>query len=253
VILRELTVPGRPHLRVLRTTTSTNDDAAEWARQGAVDGATVVADQQTGGRGRLGRSWISPPGVNLYLSQVILAPVNRLRLIPLMGGMAVHDAVAEALPASLEAGIKWPNDILVSGSKVAGVLAEMVTEPPAGILGIGINLNMEEEEFSADLRRPGTSLMVLCGGQEQNRRQFLQRLLEHLDTWRSRLHDTPEKLVERFTQRCLTLHKRVEVSLPGEAPFSGQAVAIDPDGALLVRDASGTTHRVEAGDVDGEF
>jgi BirA family biotin operon repressor/biotin-[acetyl-CoA-carboxylase] ligase len=249
VTLRELTLRGRPHLRVLPSTTSTNDDARAWAEQDAPDGAIVVADSQSTGRGRAGRSWVSPPGVNLYLSCVVRAPVNRLRLLPLLGAIAAREAVERHASGAVVV-IKWPNDILADGKKVAGILAELLQEPsPAGILGIGINVNMEPGDFPADLRHQAASLRMVAG-QAVVRRMVLETLLGSLDAWRARLHEDPMALVQAFTPYCATIGRRVRVVPPGREPFIATARSVDPDGLLIVENEGGKTIRVEAGDVD---
>jgi BirA family biotin operon repressor/biotin-[acetyl-CoA-carboxylase] ligase len=248
LMLLDLDLPGQPHLRFLGTTTSTNDDAQDWARNGAPDGATVVADHQTAGRGRTGRTWDSPPGKNLLLSHVVRASVDNLRFLPLMGALACRESVERYLPDQAVV-IKWPNDILVGRHKVAGILAELETEPaPAGILGMGINIDMDEEDFPSDLRRPAASFRTL--GANVKRRVVLATVLERLDRWRKVLQATPGMLVEAYVSHCVTLGRRVRVQPPGQAWFTGTARSIAHDGRLVVEDDTGRARHVEAGDVD---
>jgi len=222
----------------LPETSSTNDAARQWAEDGAPDGATVVADHQTAGRGRLGRSWHSPPGVNLYLSQICRGPAD---LLPLQGALAVRDTIQSFLPPDLTAAIKWPNDILVDEYKVAGILCELFEG--FAVIGIGINVNMTE--FPQDLRRPASSLRLLCGA-EQDRRALLRTVLDNLDYWR----DNPDQVIGVFESHCVTLGGEVTVSLPGREPLTGTAVRLSERGALIVEDQNGVAHTVEAGDVD---
>lgn len=250
----ELAVPGRPNLRILTSTASTNEDARRWAAEGAPDGATVVADQQTSGRGRLERSWYSPPGVNLYLSQIVRGTKESLRLVPLLGAVATRETVAETLAGAAAAVIKWPNDVLVSDLKVAGILAEGLggADPDSSaeaVLGIGVNLNMREQDFPADLRRPAGSLAALLG-RPVARNVFLKSLLDHLDHWRTHSRRAPEDLLDALRKYCATLSKRVRVSLPGVPSWIGTAREIDSLGRLLVETDGGKLSPVEAGDVD---
>jgi BirA family biotin operon repressor/biotin-[acetyl-CoA-carboxylase] ligase len=218
--------------------TTSNDAARKWAQEGAPDGAVVVADHQTAGRGRLGRTWHSPPGVNLYLSRVCRGPAD---LLPLQGALAVREAVQTRLPSDLTAAIKWPNDILVDEYKVAGILCELLDD--AAIVGIGINVNMTE--FPEDLRRPASSLRMLCGA-EQDRDALLQTVIDRLDHWRK----NSAQVIDTFTGHCITLGGEVTVTLPGREPLTGTAVRLSERGALILRDQSGDLHSIEAGDVD---
>ncbi len=246
----DLTALEHPNLKILSTTTSTNDAAREWLDSGAPDGATLVADFQTAGRGRLGREWHSPRGLDLTLSMIFKAPIESLRLVPLLGGLAVRAAVEEFLPPVIVPQIKWPNDIMAVGFKLAGILAELVNQPvSAAVLGLGINLNTRAEHFPDDLRRPAASLGMLCG-HAIKRDLFLEALLFHLDAFRKIWFQTPRSLVRTFSANCLTLGKKVRVAPPGRDPFEATASGVDPFGTLLVVDRKGATIPVEAGDVD---
>jgi BirA family biotin operon repressor/biotin-[acetyl-CoA-carboxylase] ligase len=222
----------------LPETTSTNDAARQWAEDGAPDGATVVADHQTAGRGRLGRTWHSPPGVNLYLSRICRGPCD---LLPLQGALAVRDTVGCFLPPDLTAAIKWPNDILVGDYKVAGILCELFE----GFAVVGIGINVNTTGFPGDLRRPASSLRLLCGA-EQDRKALLRTVLDDLDHWR----DNPDQVIDAFTNHCVTLGREVTVDLPGREPLTGTAVGLNERGALIVKDQGNATHTIEAGDVD---
>ena len=159
--------PGLPwtDLVCLAVTDSTNRVAMEMAENGAKHGTVVVADAQTAGRGRMGRRWVSPAGKNLYVS-LLLRPsvptVDATRLA-LVAGVALADAVeAVGVPASL----KWPNDLYCGGRKAAGILAEMASDPDGVrhvVIGVGLNVNMEEADFPPDLRGTATSLRILRG------------------------------------------------------------------------------------------
>ncbi len=242
--------PGRGQIELLDGIPSTNDAARDRAIDGAPDGACVVADTQTAGRGRHGRLWFSPPGCNLYLSLVVRAASSRIRLLPLLGAVATREVVAAYLDGRTRATIKWPNDVLADGLKVAGVLAELYAgDEPFGILGIGVNVNMGAHDFPADLRRPAGSLSMLLG-REVDRSELLANLLDRLDRWRGRLDDDPAGLVSAVRLHCSTLGCRVAVRPPSAEGFDGVARAIEDDGVLVVEDRTGRLVRVEAGDVD---
>lgn len=183
--VRESLRPGFPWTVpvCLAVTDSTNRVAMEMAENGAKHGTVVVADAQTAGRGRMGRPWVSPAGKNLYVS-VLLRPsvpaVDATRLA-LVAGVALADAVeAVGVPASL----KWPNDLYCGGRKAAGILAEMASDPDGVrhvVIGVGLNVNMEEADFPPDLRDTATSLRIRAG-RTFRRVDVLARLLDALGT-----------------------------------------------------------------------
>jgi BirA family biotin operon repressor/biotin-[acetyl-CoA-carboxylase] ligase len=249
-VRRPLHLPERPHLRYLPETGSTNLVACEWARAGGPDGACVVADAQTAGRGRLGRRWCSPPGVNLYCSLILRPPEAALGLAPLAGGLATREAVAACLPPEFPAMLKWPNDVRVRGLKLAGVLAVLVAdcEPRAVVVGVGLNVNMRPDQFPPDLRQPAGSLAMLLG-HELDRTACLAALLEALDAWRTRLGADPGSIVPAFAARCETLGQRVRLKRPGAPALEGLARGLAPGGELELRDDAGQVHLIAAGDL----
>jgi len=173
---------GKP-LHYFTEVDSTNLLAFRMAEDGAGEGTTVVAERQFKGKGRLGRVWASPEGVNLYCS-IVLRPAIRPTTAPQLTFISVV-AVARAIErlCGLTPRIKWPNDLLLNGKKVAGLLNEMSAETDSVnfvILGIGVNLNMRHEQFPADLRHPATSLMLEYG-QPVDRTLFARFLFEEID------------------------------------------------------------------------
>jgi BirA family biotin operon repressor/biotin-[acetyl-CoA-carboxylase] ligase len=234
-------------VRRLAVCGSTNDEAAAWARAGAPHGALVLADAQTRGRGRLGRPWHSPPGESLYLSMVLrpspeVSPA-RASAITLSAGAAV----AEALDAlGVDPALKWPNDVLLGGKKVCGILTEMATRGAAiAHLVVGLGLNVSARAFPPPLEQSATSL--LAAGRSIDREALLAALLPRLEGAFERFfaEGTPAACADfarfaRFGQ---------PVTVDGAPPLAGVAVGLDEDGALLVRDADGATHRVLSGDV----
>jgi BirA family biotin operon repressor/biotin-[acetyl-CoA-carboxylase] ligase len=190
------------------------------------EGAVATADHQTGGRGRLGRVWVDPPGSSVLCSVLLRPPAGRpVAQLALVGGLAVAEAV-EAV-SGLAALIKWPNDVLVDGRKVAGVLAEHRRE--AVVLGIGINVNQDEERLPADARVPAGSLRSLTG-RLLEREEVLAALLGRLDELYARWRDEGFAAVhEDLAARDFLRGRRVSVN-----GFDGVAGGLDPVGRLLV-------------------
>jgi BirA family transcriptional regulator, biotin operon repressor / biotin---[acetyl-CoA-carboxylase] ligase len=230
---------------------STNDEAHRLAEEGAAHGEIVTAEVQTEGRGRRGRSWLSPPGKSIALSAILrpALPPSRAPEIPLVAAVAVCEAARELGAAS--AAIKWPNDVECGGRKLAGILAELRTDGDRTrhvVLGIGLNCNVEAQDFPDELRDTATSLRIERG-EPVPRALACARLLEALDEWIA-LHDVEGfgPVRERFRQLSSTLGRRVRVELdPGTV--EGDALDLAEDGALLVRSERGELVRVVAGDV----
>ena len=235
------------------TIDSTNIYATKLAREGAAQGAIVIADAQSGGKGRLGRSWVSPPGVNLYLS-AILRPSVLASVAPqlnLLAAVAVADTISEV--CQLTPAIKWPNDVLVAGKKVCGILAEMQTEAGelrAVILGIGVNINAPLSAFPEELHDKASSLL-LVSGRTIERSAFTASLLTHLEKyyvlWLEQGFVALRSAWESYASSVLG--RRIAVAAP-EGTVTGTALGLDDDGALLVRsETDEKTHRLLAGDV----
>lgn len=223
------------------TIASTNERARELAGSDRRD-IVVVADRQTGGRGRRDRRWVGPSG-GIYLSLVFSPsiPPARVPLLTLAGGVAVARALD---PITIETGIKWPNDLLVRGSdeKIAGILTEMQGESDRVewvILGIGINANVD----AGKLPTGATSLQTTCG--PVDRRSIVQRLLASFH----RLSADPAGVIEEWRSRTTTLDRPVRVTVAGEE-IRGMAMDVDRTGALLIERPNGTMRRVHAGDCE---
>lgn len=230
-------------------TGSTNSLAMELARQGAADGTAVVAEAQTAGKGRRGRNWVSPRG-NLYLSVVLrpAVPVNKAPLITLMGAVAIASAIRKHL--GVPAAIKWPNDILISGRKVSGLLTEMSAEPDRIrhiVLGIGVNVNMDLRSLPPDVRSRSTTLAA-AAGKSIDRTGFLIALLAELDHWYRCFLSKETDVLAAWRELNATLGKRVAVSGAGEL-LEGQATGVDAEGRLVLTLDDGTVRQVAAGDV----
>jgi BirA family biotin operon repressor/biotin-[acetyl-CoA-carboxylase] ligase len=234
------------------TLDSTNSKAYQLALNGAEEGEVVISESQEKGRGRLGRKWFSPPFLNLYLS-VILRPrisPHQASLITLMAAIATADAIQKF--SGLFPLIKWPNDILLRDRKVAGLLNEIHSEMDRihfVILGIGVNLNMEEKMFSKEIRVGATSLKIETG-QTISRKTFLQSLLQELEKWYTILmKEGSEVILKAWRDRAHIKGRRVKVTSFGET-WVGRAIDVNSDGALILETAGGKRKRVVAGDVE---
>jgi BirA family biotin operon repressor/biotin-[acetyl-CoA-carboxylase] ligase len=237
------------NLVYLPETPSTNDVARRLAQEGAPEGSVVVTDHQTAGRGRLARRWEAPPGCCLLLSLLFRPPLAAHQVQRLT--MACGLAVAEAIEATtgLAVGLKWPNDVLIGGAKVAGILTELELQGSrvaAAVVGIGLNVNLDPEALPGGLLVPATSLSKALGRQVA-RRPLLLALLQALEARYLALcggrspHD-------EWAGRLVTLGRRVTVSGPGRK-VAGVAEGVNADGALLVRLDDGRLETVVAGDV----
>ncbi len=235
-------------------TGSTNADLLAEARSGAPEGLVLVAEAQTGGRGRMGRQWVSPPRRALTFSVLLRpagVPAGLLGWVPLLAGVAVASALAET--AGVDALLKWPNDVLAGGAKLAGILAERWGE--ALVLGTGINVFQQRDELPVPT---ATSLLLAApaapAGVDVRERLLTAVLGELADRYRAWL-DQPHPgdadgcgLREEYLRRSGTVGTMVMVMLPGGQQLTGMAVGIDPVGRLELRTPAGLV-RVSAGDV----
>ena len=229
---------------------STNTEAASQAARGAPEGLCVVAREQTRGRGRQERVWVSPPDAGLYFSIVLRPrlPLEAWPLVTLMAALAVRDALTEA--CALETDIKWPNDILFQGRKLCGILAETVETKPgrACILGIGVNLS--ERAYPADLRAHATSVEAATHTRVDPE-HVLAALVRRLASRYAQLHASggeTEIIRSWSANSSYAVGKRVRVRAATEI-FDGTTRGLEPDGALRVETATGEIKIVRAGDV----
>jgi BirA family biotin operon repressor/biotin-[acetyl-CoA-carboxylase] ligase len=241
VLNRALPPPWR-EVRVLDSIGSTNDYVAALARAGEPEGLVFVAEHQFLGRGRLDRTWASPPRAGLTFS-VLLRPA----VAPALRGwvsLLLAAAAAEALSArcDLDVSVKWPNDLLVAGRKVGGVLAE--SHGDAVVVGMGVNVSLRRDELP---RADATSLALETGG-PVDRGPVLLALLRSMGPAYASWDGSAGAAAERFRARCDTIGRPVRVSLPGGATLEGEAVDVDEAGCLVVRSGDVTT-AVSAGDV----
>lgn len=236
---------GRP-LVVAAHTVSTNDDAKRAAREGAPEGAAFVADAQSGGRGRLGRTWFSPSGENLYASFVVRPAFDpkRIPLVTLTAGLAVVDAIAPRV-AERRVGLKWPNDVFIDGRKVAGILSEaQVVDGVAAWIVVGVGINVHTGTFPSELAARATSLAI-AGASALDRGEIFVDLAGALFRRVAMLRDGKvRELVAAFAARDELAGQTITVD---GAPAT--AIGIAEDGALLIRRADGREERCVAGEV----
>jgi BirA family biotin operon repressor/biotin-[acetyl-CoA-carboxylase] ligase len=231
---------------------STNTEAYQLALQGGREGEIVIAECQKKGRGRVGRPWFSPAFVNLYLSVILRPPISphQASLITFVAAVATAEAVERF--SGVKPSIKWPNDILVKGRKLAGLLNEIHSEADRihfVILGIGINLNVDENMFPIKIRPLATSLKREMG-RAISRKAFLQILLEELEHWYEIfLRKGSSAILSAWRDRARIAGKQVKISSFDEV-FVGRAVDVDSEGALLVQTRDGKQKRIVAGDVE---
>ncbi|MEX0802729.1 MAG: biotin--[acetyl-CoA-carboxylase] ligase [Candidatus Binatia bacterium] len=230
---------------------STNSYARRLAEQGAAEGEVVIAESQTQGRGRLGRHWVSPPNVNLYFSIILRPklPPAQARQITLMAAVALAETLQWFLPVPPV--IKWPNDILVDGKKLAGILTEMSCDAEGVdyvILGIGVNLNYPLDLMPDEIRRRATSVFAVSK-KKVSREAFLRRLIQDLDRCYGEIQGTGFAAIASRWESYFGLRgQRVRIELLDQVVL-GTAKGIDRDGALLLEDDQGNLQRVIAGDV----
>jgi BirA family biotin operon repressor/biotin-[acetyl-CoA-carboxylase] ligase len=231
---------------------STNDEAHRLAEAGALHGEVVVAEEQSKGRGRKGRVWLAPKGLGLTMSVILRPslPPQRAPELTIVAAVAVCEAAREL--GAEQARIKWPNDLECNGRKLAGLLTELRAEGDRirhVVLGIGLNVSLEAGDLPEELRDRATSLLIETGVKTA-RPLVCASLLEHLENWLN-LHETEgfAAVSERWRELSSTLGRRVRVEAEANS-FEGEAVDLDADGALLVRDSSGSVRRVVAADLE---
>ena len=238
-----LATPPWNEVHVLQAVDSTNDLAVTAARAGQPEGLVVVAEHQTGGRGRLGRSWVSPPRAGLTFS-VLLRPAVPAAVKPWVP-LLLATAAAEGLSrrCDLDVVLKWPNDLLIGGRKVGGVLAESTGD--AVVVGMGVNVSTRRDELP---REDATSL-ALETGEVVDRVPALLAVLRAMGTAYTAWDGSAGEVARRYRAACDTIGRAVRVALPGGAVLEGEAIDVDDNGCLVVRDAAGTLTAVSAGDV----
>lgn len=231
-------------------TGSTNEDIKQLAEADAVNGTLVVADMQTAGRGRRGREWISPKGESVYMS-LLLRPKcmpDKASALTLVMALAVLDAIEELQPGS--SGIKWPNDIVMSGKKVCGILTEMSVEKNSVcyvVIGVGINAN--QSSFEEEIANTATSIFMELG-KEIDRAKLIGRVMHYFEQAYVEFEKTWDLtgLVDKYNQYLLNKDRQVRVLDP-HGEYEGVALGINTQGELLVRKQDGELVEVYAGEV----
>lgn len=246
----EQLAPAWTEVEVVEATPSTNVVVAEQAAAGGAEGLVVVAEHQTAGRGRLDRSWMTPPRAALTFSVLLRPQVadERWPWLPLLAGVAAVDAIEDA--GGPPCALKWPNDVMYDGRKLAGLLVERVATPsgPAAVLGVGLNVSTTPEELPV----PGADSLAGVGWSGLDRTLLLVQLLDalgrRLRRWTREAGDPGRGLLEDYQARCETVGRRVRVHLPSGADIVGTATGVAGDGGLVV-DAGAGAVTVSAGDV----
>ncbi|MFF2652028.1 biotin--[acetyl-CoA-carboxylase] ligase [Streptomyces sp. NPDC058045] len=254
---RALVRPGRlwTSLEVTAQTGSTNSDLA--ARADTLEeGAVLVAEEQTSGRGRLDRGWSAPPRSGIFFSVLLrpAVPVERLGWLPLLAGVATATALSRT--AGVDTALKWPNDLLVTVDgqerKAAGILAERAGhgERAAVVLGIGLNVSLRAEELPV----PTAASLALAGAALTDRDPLLRAILRSLESWYGKWRTADGDpaacgLLDTYAAGCATLGRRVRAELPGDRFLTGEAVAVDGDGRLVIATEDGVQQPVGAGDI----
>ena len=230
---------------------STNTHARTLARNGVPHGTVLIADHQTGGRGRLGRSFHSPAGTGIYMS-VILRPnclPTELMHLTCAAAVAVCDAVEHTL--TVRPGIKWTNDLVCGGRKIAGILTELGFTPAGlvdyAIVGIGINCCQEEGDFPEEIRSIAGSLASVTG-KSVNRAKLAAAMMDALWRMNETLLTGKTTMIEQYRRDCITLGREISLIRSDEARH-GTALDIDEEGALVVKFADGHTETVSSGEV----
>ncbi|KUN85824.1 biotin--acetyl-CoA-carboxylase ligase [Streptomyces bungoensis] len=242
-------------VELVQRTGSTNSDLVERAAAGtAGEGAVLVAEEQTAGRGRLDRQWSAPPRSGLFFSVLLRpteVPIARWGWLPLLTGVAVATGLSRA--AGVDTALKWPNDLLVKVGgeerKAGGILAERAGEGGV-VVGVGINVTLRAGELPV----PQAGSLVLAGAVSTDRDPLLRAVLRSLEDWYGRWRaaggdPAASGLQETYAAGCATLGREVRAELPGERSIVGEAVAVDGDGRLVIATREGVQEPVGAGDI----
>ncbi|MEV0743119.1 biotin--[acetyl-CoA-carboxylase] ligase [Streptomyces sp. NPDC050549] len=242
-------------VEVVQSTGSTNSDLVALAAAGkAAEGAVLVAEEQTSGRGRLDRQWTAPARSGLFFSVLLEpgdVPVSRWGWLPLLTGVAVATGLSRS--AGVDTALKWPNDLLVTVGgeerKAGGILAERAGDD-AVIIGVGINVTLREDELPV----PQAASLALAGAVTTDRDPLLRAVLRSLEQWYDKWREAGgdpavSGLQETYAAGCATLGRVVRAELPGDRSITGEAVAIDGDGRLVLATEDGVQEPVGAGDI----
>lgn len=231
---------------------STNNRARELALEGVEEGTLIIAETQLEGRGRHGRNWISPKGKGIWMSLILRPnlPPDQAPRITAIAAVAIRKALNRA--TGLDIGIKWPNDIIIAGKKVCGILTEMhadIDRIHYVVVGMGINVNMTQEDFPTDISSTATSLRIALD-RNLDRRQLIALIMEEIEeVYLKYLENRDfEQILHQCRQYSVTLNRSVKV-IGRDSTIEGIAIDFDEDGALLVKTHDGNIIKVMSGDV----
>ena len=230
---------------------STNDEARRMAKNGAPHGTVLIAGHQTGGHGRRGRSFHSPEGMGVYLSILLRPQCLPTELMHLTCATAVAMCGAVEAAAGFRPGIKWTNDLVAKEKKLGGILTELGFTPRGeldyAIIGVGINVRQEREDFPEDIRDMAGSLSMIAG-KDIDRARVAAAMMDALHQMSTKLLTGREEMLSRYRADCITL-RRDMVLVRGDEKRYGHALDIDSEGALVVRFADGKLEAVNSGEI----
>ena len=247
----KLNNPWREKIQFFDTITSTNDVLKQLALQGAPEGTTLVADCQTGGRGRMGRTFLSPSGVGIYLSVLLRPPCKPTELMHLTCASATAACSAIEQTSGFRPGVKWTNDIVYNKRKLAGILTELGLNQDGttayAIIGIGFNCNQQLRDFPPAIQDVAGSLKMVTG-KETDRALLAAKMIEALYQMNRELLSDRAGILARYRQDCITLGQEISL-VRGDEIRHGKALDVDENGALVVRYEDGTIEAVNSGEV----
>ena len=243
--------PWREKIQFFDTITSTNDVLKQMALQGAPEGTTLVADCQTGGRGRMGRTFLSPSGVGIYLSVLLRPNCKPTELMHLTCASATAACSAIEQTSGFRPGVKWTNDIVYNKRKLAGILTELGLNQDGttayAIIGIGFNCNQQLRDFPDAIQDVAGSLKMVTG-EETDRALLAAKMIEALYQMNRELLSDRAGILARYRQDCITLGQEISL-VRGDEIHHGKALDVDENGALVVRYEDGTIEAVNSGEV----
>lgn len=244
--------PWRGQIFCFDSVDSTNDRAKAMAASGAPHGTVLIAEAQTGGRGRRGRSFFSPPGMSVYLSVILRPEAMPAQLMHLT--CATAEAMCQAIQeaAGFRPGIKWANDLVCGGKKLVGILTELSVEAESGqiqyaVIGIGINCLQTEADFPPELR-PVAGSLAMFAKKTPNRNALAAAMIRALSAMDTALLSEKQAIMDAYRRDCVTLGQTVSVVQP-DGVRHGQALDVDGEGALTVRFSDGSTEKINSGEV----
>ena len=243
--------PWKDTIHHFDTIDSTNTSAKQLAAQGAPHGTVLIADSQTGGRGRLGRSFQSPSGMGVYMSVLLryAEPPEQLMHLTCAAGVAICNAVEAA--CGIRPGIKWTNDLVFGKRKLGGILTELSLDSSgnvsSAVVGIGINCTQSGSDFPEDIRCIATSLQMQTG-MPIDRSRVIAAMLVALEEMSQTLLTRKAQIMSQYRCDCITVGQAISV-VAGETVRHGTALSVDEEGALVVRFSDGQTEAVSSGEV----